>query len=96
MTESELLQANLDALGVKLGAVGQRTEDRVFEALKKRMVGTGQLVSTREVADEAGISQSAAAFHMKKMLKSGRVLSTINPSNGKLCYVPVVVEDAQA
>jgi DNA-binding MarR family transcriptional regulator len=91
LTEAEVLEANLRALGIADESVGPSIEARSIEALATLIRKHGRLVSTREVADEIGFSPNTVLAALNRAEKKGLVFRKINSKTSRPCFVPKVV-----
>lgn len=90
LSPSELLAAQLRALGVGADAMSPSTDDRVFSAFVDTMRESGSLVSIADIGKRLGVNPSTVALACRRMAQAGRMLTTKNPQTSRIAYVPVV------
>lgn len=91
LTESEVLAANLAALGLSADSV--RTDDtgagdRVLAAYREVIAAEGRPVSAVEVARYASMSNSRVAAVARQLFDAGRMLRAVDKKSGKVVYLP--------
>lgn len=90
LTEAEVLEANLAALGVSTANVGKSPEEQVYEALASLMRERKSYVPNKAIAEVVGLSPNTITNILGRLATKGRVIQTVNPKTGKPCYVPRV------
>lgn len=91
LSEAEVLEANLRALGISPDRVGGDREDRAYAALLKSAKETKDLVTIREVAKGMGASPGTAGDALRQLVRQGRAFERINARTNKPGFIPKVV-----
>lgn len=88
LSESEVLEASLRALGVDPACVRGSREDAVLEEFRKAMREAGGLVTRSSVADRLGMIDSTVANICRRLHQQGRMHKVTNPRTSKIAYIP--------
>lgn len=92
LTESEVIAANLAALGVSEDTASEKSRpEQVLAALEHLIRERGRLVTNVELADHLGSSASSVGNVLRDLRTKGKVIQVTNRQTSKLAYIPKVV-----
>lgn len=87
MTEAELLEANLAALGIERGDIGKPHDEIVFDAFVSLAKEHGRLPTLRQVASATGIVRQTVGDACQRLIEADRMRRV--EIRGRPFYLPL-------
>lgn len=94
MTEEELIEANLKALGLSSAAAGKKLDDAVYDYFVSYAREHRQLPIQADVAKHFGVNQSTISQSCKRLVDARRMIQTPITATGRMGYLPIVTTGA--
>lgn len=91
LTESEVLLANLEALGLKSALASRPTEEHVLAEYSDFIGETGKIPTAEQIGFKLSVSATTVRACCRSLVKDGRMIRFKNAITGLPCFIPKVV-----